>query len=485
MMQGSGSSIAVARRIVPLLAGLVIAPGAPIAAAERPNIVLILADDLGYGDCGACNPDAKIPTPHIDQLATEGQIFTDAHAAASTCTPSRYGLLTGINPVRTGVRNTLLGKGRPIIAQHEVTLATLLAEHGYSTRMVGKWHLGFEMDGSRQQRAFDFSRPLVGGPLDRGFEAFFGLHSSPGAAPLCYIRGRRVVAEPTATLSFLKKPTDTKPVTMAAAPGFSLQETSPLFCAEAEQILRQHAQSGKQAGPLFLYYASPIPHNPWVPSEAFRGSSGLGDYVDYVAQLDHVVGRLNQVLQETGLDRDTLLICTSDNGPGPGATRMMRAAGHACAGSLRGAKSDAWEGGHRVPFIVKWPGRVPAGTVSAATINFTDLFATLAEMLGVDAAREYPGIRDSHSFYPVLADPTLEHQRSAMIHGHYAVRLGDWKLVSTRRHAAVGDLQHSDFSLFNLRQDPAEQHDLSASAPERVASLFAAFAAFAAQYTPK
>ena len=312
MMQGSGSSIAVARRIVPLLAGLIIVSVTPsLAAAERPNIVLILADDMGYGDCGACNPDAKIATPHLDQLATEGLLFSDAHAAASTCTPSRYGLLTGINPVRTGVRNTLLGKGRPIIAQHEVTLATLLAEHGYSTRMVGKWHLGFEMDGSRQQRAFDFSRPLVGGPLDRGFEAFFGLHSSPGAAPLCYIRGRRVVAEPTATLSFLKKPTDTKPVTMAAAPGFSLQETSPLFCAEAEQILRQHAQSGKQAGPLFLYYASPIPHNPWVPSEAFRGSSGLGDYVDYVAQLDHVVGRLNQVLQETGLDRDTLLICTA------------------------------------------------------------------------------------------------------------------------------------------------------------------------------
>jgi arylsulfatase A-like enzyme len=462
--------------------------GISAAAPERfPNIVFILADDMGYGDCGACNPDSKIPTPQIDRLASEGLLFTDAHAAAGTCTPSRYGLLTGINPLRTGVRNTLLRRGCPIIAADEGTVAALLRDHGYLTRMVGKWHLGFDKASDGQRPVFDFSKPLQGGPLDCGFESFFGMHSSPGAQPLCFIRNRRVVAEPTAQLSFVLRESRGKPVevTASASPGFSLEEAAPAFCREALQIIREHAATrGDQ--PFFLYYASPIPHTPWVPSAEFRGRSGLGAYADFVMQLDDVVGQLNDVLVETGLDRDTLLIFSSDNGPGPGAAEAMGHAGHASAGILRGGKSDAWEGGHRVPFIVKWPGRVPAGSVSSATINFTDFFATVAELLGVDAAAgQTSAALDSHSFYPVLLDPAAVHQRPAMVHGFYAVRHGDWKLAAEARQSEPGELEPADFQLFNLRDDPGERSDLSGSEPERVASLFAEFAGFIDQRVPK
>ena len=200
-------------------------------ASERPNIVVILADDMGYGDCGVYNPESKIATPHIDQLAAEGLRFTDAHSAGSTCTPSRYGLLTGINPARTGVLNTLLSRGDPIIDQDETTIACLLKDTGYTTKMIGKWHLGFEMDKSGNRPSYDFSKPLKGGPLDRGFESFFGIGSSPGASPLCYIRGREVVALPTERGSWKRQLPGGKPVEVRGmmAPGFVQEEVSPSY----------------------------------------------------------------------------------------------------------------------------------------------------------------------------------------------------------------------------------------------------------------
>ena len=447
----------------------------------RPNIVLILADDMGYGDCGVYNPESKIATPHIDQLAQEGLRFTDAHAAGSTCTLSRYGLLAGTNPARTGVLNTLLSRGNPIIDEDETTIASLLKDQGYTTRMIGKWHLGFEMNMSDKRPAFDFSKPLVGGPLDHGFESFYGMHASPGTSPLCYIRDRRVVDLPAEKGSVKKVRGGGKSgkVKVMMSPGYLLEDASPSFCREAVELIHAHAAS-KESKPLFLYYASPVPHQPWVPSEKFKGKSKLGDYGDFIMQLDDVVGQINSALKETGLDKDTLLVFTSDNGPGPWAVKAMNAFGHASSGPLRGKKSDSWEGGHRVPFIVRWPARIPPASVSDATINFTDLFATLAELMDIDRAKAYPGsAKDSYSFMPVLLDPSKKFQRPAMINGRHAIRDGDWKLVSSRRHEDAATIGQSQFELFNLADDIAEQNDVSQSHPEKAKRLLKEYRKFA------
>ena len=451
-------------------------------AAALPNIILILADDMGYGDSGVYHPDSKIKTPHIDQLATEGLLFTDAHSAAGTCTPSRYGLLTGTNPVRTGVLNTLLSRGDPIIDEDEQTIATMLRDQGYVTRMIGKWHLGFAEDKSGQKPVLDFSKPLMGGPLDRGFDSFYGLHSSAGASPLCYFSGRDVVTKPTETITFKKQRANGMWVTIKAdiAPGFVQEAVSPTFCRKAVELIHAHAES-KEDRPLFLYYASPIPHKPWVPGAAFRGKSGLGDYGDFMMQLDDVVGQINQALKETGLDKNTLLIFTSDNGPGPWAVKSMAAAGHDSVATLRGQKSDCWEGGDRVPFIAKWPGRITANEQTKAVINFTDVFATFAELLEVDAATHYPhSAADSHSFLSVLLEPTQAYLRPGLMFNREGVRDGDWKLVSKSRVRKMEVAKASQFELFNLRNDLSEQHDVAQKHPERVERLFAAYRDYAA-----
>lgn len=422
--------------------------------ADQPDIVVILADDLGYGDVGACNPASMIPTPNIDRLAAEGMLFTDAHSASGTCTPSRYGLLTGINPARTGVLNTLLQKGDPIIEEDEPTLGAFLKEHGYETRMIGKWHLGFETGQSAGKRG-ELSGSLRGGPLDRGFDSFYGIAASPGDPPLCFLRGRDVVV----------------------SPDFVQEEVSPSFCREAVAIIRARAKE-KTGRPLFLYYASPLPHRPWVPTAEFRGKSGAGDYGDFVMQLDDVVGRIDRALRETGLDNNTLLIFTSDNGPSPEAVETMRAAGHDCAGGLRGRKSDAWEGGHRVPLIAKWPGHIPPGTRSAATINATDLFATIA---GILEARTPDRATDSVSFLAALKDPSAPHRRPPMITTRHAIRHDNWKLVSAKRHVDAAALGLADFGLYDLDKDLAETTDVLPAHRAEANQLFADFRRFSAE----
>ena len=453
----------------------------------KPNIILILADDMGYGDCGVYNPESKIKTPHIDQLAKEGLLFTDAHAASSTCTPSRYGLLTGINPARTGVRNTLLARGMPIIDEDETTVASLLRDQGYVTQMVGKWHLGFEEDKSGIKPVLDVSKPLTGGPVDRGFDTFYGMHSSPGASPLCYIRNRTVEVLPTEKGIVEESRGGSKPFrrTVMMAPEYRVEDSSPLFCKEAVDMIHAHAAS-KDSNPFFLYYASPLPHKPWVPTDTFRGKSGVGPYGDFIMQLDDVVGQINTALKETGLDQRTLLIFTSDNGPGPWAAEDMNTQGHASSGPLRGMKAHAWEGGHRVPFIAKWPGHIPAGRRTAGTINFTDFFATLAQMLDVNLEKAYPGAApDSESFLDVMLDPGSRHRRGVFIHHSYAIRDGDWVLVSKKKPKDSIDLNKSEFKLFNLAEDLSQKNDLSKTHPEKAKELFAEFEKFAKTRKPK
>ncbi len=451
------------------------------SVSPSPNIILILADDLGYGDCTVTNPESKIKTPHLEQLAREGLSFTDAHAAASTCTPSRYGLLTGITPVRTGVLNTLLSEGKPIISEEEKTIAHLLRDQGYATHMIGKWHLGFDTGGKKKD--FDFDKPFVGGPLDRGFDTYFGIHSSPGAFPLFYLKDRKALAKPSEKTSWEKMKTGGGTATIKGlkSPDFELDQASPTFCQKAVELINNHAAS-ESGQPFFLYYASPIPHSPWVPSKAFKGTSDHGDYGDFVMQLDDVVGQINQALKDTGLDQNTLLIFTSDNGPGPHATRLMTTKGHLCAGPLRGSKASIYEGGHRVPFIAKWPGKISPGSKTTTIINFTDVFATLAELFD-SKMTAYPSAKDSHSFLPALLGSSNTHTRPAMINGHYSIRQGPWKLSSkgNLKHSDSTKIKASQFELHHLTDDLAEQNDLASDQPEKSNQLLEQLQSFIKQ----
>ena len=459
------------------------AAGLPAAnGAEPPNIVLILADDLGYGDPAFNNPDSKIPTPAMDRLAAEGMRFTDAHAPAALCVPSRYGLLTGRYPLRSA----LAWRREAVIPPEEATLATMLAARGYATAMVGKWHLGF--DGGDN---YDFSKPLTGGPLDRGFDYYFGIPASLDIPPYFYIRGRRAEAAPTDRIEASSTP-GWSPIQGAfwragpVAPGFRHRDVLPRLEQEAVRLIELFARR-RERRPFFLYVALTAPHTPWLPFEEFLGKSRAGLYGDFVLQVDHTVGRILETLDRERLARDTLVIFTSDNGPVwyPEDVERFR---HSAAGPLRGMKADSWEGGHRVPFVVRWPGKVEPGAESRELIAFTDLMATLA---GVAGAAPPETAVDSRSFLPVL----LGESTNRPVHGHLVlkenaavIREGRWKLI---RHLGSGGFSKPRRvkpepdgprgQLYDLEEDIGERRNLWLERPEVVERL----SGILEQYQPK
>lgn len=458
-------------------------------AAEKPNIIIIYADDMGYGDCTVNNPDSKIPTPNIDRLAKEGLRFTDAHSPSSTCTASRYGLLTGTCPVRRGVVNGLTGLG-PVIDKDEVTVADLLKDQGYVTRMFGKWHLGFQLHGDGPRKTFDFSKPLVGGPLDCGFDSFFGLPKAPSGPPYFFIQGRNPVAKPTEETPGTKRLAKTNGEDNRTAysggdiaPGFVPELCNSQLCDDVVRTITEHAKSDGNK-PFFLYYAMLEPHVPWLPTEEFGGKSKAGPYGDYIVQLDHEVGRVLLALKESELEEDTLVIFSSDNGA-MWRSQDIEQFSHRANGQFSGTKGTAYEGGHRVPFIARWPGKVPTSTVTDALINHSDLFATLADLFNVDVTKDYPGsAQDSHSFLAVLSDPRSKHQRPGMIVTPGSYRLGDWKL---RFRRGGGSTNHtmSEAMLHNLSDDPAELNDVSDAHSETKTRLFADYQQFIVDRTLK
>jgi arylsulfatase A-like enzyme len=444
---------------------------------KTPNVIIILADDLGYGDCEPFNPKSKIKTPNLNQLASEGIRFTDSHSASATCTPSRYGLLTGINPARTGVLNTLLARGKAIIDQDEKTLADLFRSKGYSTHLVGKWHLGFDYPNQKKNKWT--SEPLPGGPVDHGFDTFFGLHSSSGSDPLCFIENDRYTAKPSNPLVYPKFDIKggSRSITTDAATGFSIEQSSPILLKRAQSLIKDHAQR-KEGRPFFLYYASPIPHQPWVPMSKFEGKSGLGPYGDFVMQMDWVVGQINDSLKKTGLDKNTMLIFTSDNGVSPVAHKMMHKQGHESSEKFRGMKAFRYEGGHRVPFIVKWPGKLEAGTTSESTINFTDFFATFAELLKADFEKEFPSAVDSQSFLSALYSPGKRFRRPPMVHRLNALRVDDWKWIHPGRKTLFEKTKMTEYELYDLQNDPGEQTNLAGKKPQLSQEFFQVYQTF-------
>jgi len=451
--------------------------------AERHNIVILLVDDMGYGDPGCYNPQSKIATPNIDRLAREGLRFTDAHAPGPLCHPSRYGLMTGRYPFRTDMSRW---PKQPLIEEGQMTIASLLKTVGYRTAMVGKWHLGFREDG--------YDQPLRGGPVDCGFDSFFGLRASTDIPPYFYIRGNRAVTPPTGHISG-NLSEGWSPIQGSfwreggIAPGLELKDVLPRLTDEACAVIS--AQVGKKPDarqPLMLYLAYTAPHTPWLPAAEFAGKSGAGIYGDFVMMVDAQIGRVLAALEKADMTQDTLLIFTSDNGPVWYPADVARL-GHDAVGGLRGMKADAWEGGHRMPFIVRWPGRVKAGTVSDQTICFTDLLATFADICGAKLpAGAGP---DSFSFLPVLeglqpADKPIRGpivmqagSSSAMM-----IRSGDWKFIN--QLGSGGFTKPSSIKpmpgglavqLYNLRTDPAETTNLAAQRPDKVEQLLSAMQA--------
>lgn len=446
---------------------------------SHPNVVILLVDDMGYGDPGSFNPHSRIATPNIDALAIAGMKFVDAHAPGPLCHMSRYGLLTGCYPFRTDVTRW---PKEPLIEEGQETLATVAKRAGYRTAMVGKWHLGFA------ERGYD--RPLRGGPLDRGFDTFFGMRASTDIPPYFYIRGDRAIEPPNALVEDEFSP-DWSPIQGrrrlggGIAPGMQLDDVLPRFTKEAVAAIHRHQSEGGER-PLMLYLAYPAPHTPWLPSEEHRGRSKAGLYGDFVEMVDAEIGRIIAALKTADMWHDTLFVFTSDNGP-CWFDKDVERFDHDSAGGLRGMKGDAWEAGHRMPFIATWPGVVQAGSTTKQTICFTDLLATLAEIVG--ETLEAGVAVDSYSLLPVLLgiQPTNEAVRPPVVTQAgsapemFAIREGDWKLITGLGSGGFSEPQpiapNTDGpsgQLYNLEEDPKERNNRHDDQPRIVENALAA-----------
>lgn len=425
--------------LVPLTFALLV-PHAP--AADKPNVVVILCDDLGYGDVKANNPDCKIATPHMDRIAREGVRFTDAHTPSSVCTPTRYGLLTGRYNWRTKLQQGVLGGLSPrLIEPGRETIASLLKKQGYHTAVVGKWHLGLDwvklpgkdvtelsIETPAQVRHVDYRKPFANGPLAVGFDRYFGIAASLDMVPYTFLENDRVTVQPTLDRTFPLHPGYEPQCRVGpTAPGFEVEHVLPEFTRQAVRYIEDRARTGQ---PFFLYLPLASPHTPIAPNKEWIGKSGLNLYADFVMETDWAVGQVLAALDRTGAAANTLVVFTSDNGCSPSAKiEVLAEKGHAVSGPLRGHKADVFDGGHRVPFFVRWPARVKPA-VSDQLVCLTDVFATCAEITGTRLPA-HAG-EDSFSLLPVLTGRGAS-ARDAIVHhtisGAFAIRQGPWKLA--------------------------------------------------------
>jgi arylsulfatase A len=443
-----------------------------------PNIVYILADDLGYGDVSCQNDDLRVPTAHVDRLATQGVRFTDAHSNSAVCTPTRYGLLTGRYCWRTRLKSGVLwGYSEPLIEPDRLTVPAYLRRHGYATAGIGKWHLGlgWQRRPGGGEEEVDFTAPLSYSPIDAGFDYYFGISASLDMAPYCYIRNDRVVDPPAETIEDSPRPAYYRggPI----APGFTMEGVMPRLTAEAVQFVEQRRQRPDQ--PFFLYFATTSPHTPHVPNEQFKGKSAAGVYGDFVVEWDAAVGEILKALDDNGFSENTLVIVTSDNGADLRGGQPEH--GHDSNGSWTGQKADIWDGGHRIPFIARWPGVTPPGAVSDETICLTDLLATCAAIAGESLSNDAGP--DSFSILPALRGQRSERPlREATIHhsmdGMFAIRQGPWKLVLglgsggfSRPQRVEPEPGAAPGRLYHLQDDPAEAINLWTERPDIVEQL--------------
>ena len=446
------------RVLLSILAATVALAALAAAGASRPNILVILADDLGYGDTQCYNPErGKIPTPGIDRFAAQGMRFTDGHSSSGVCSPSRYTLLTGRYHWRTRLQSGIVDLyERPLIAPDRLTIAGLAKQQGYRTACIGKWHLGW--DWPRAGKEIDFTQPIANGPTTRGFDSYFGT-DVPNWPPYCFIENDRTVGLPREPLPrhLLESNLASKPG--PALPGWKLEEILPALQARACAFIRDAAARPE---PFLLYLPLTAPHTPLAVAPAWRGKSGLGPYADFVMQTDATVAGVLDALEASGAATNTLVLFTSDNGCAEyiGVPALERQ-GHFPSGPLRGYKTSIWEGGHREPFIVRWPGVVKAGSVCGQLVHQADLMATLAEIWG--ATLPPNAGEDSFSLLPLLRGedhPVRTHAVSCAASGVPGVRDGDWKFIPGREP-----------QLYNLAADLGETNNLVAAEPARVAAM--------------
>ena len=483
-----------------LLAVLTFTSCSKVVEQKQPNIVIIYADDMGYGDLNCQNPNSKIPTPNLDQLATEGMRFTDAHSSSGVCSPSRFALLTGTYHWRN--QHGIVGAfGKPFFKDTDVTLPQVLKTKGYTTAVIGKWHLGWDwefknepsgevMQWGKMRKVYspediDWSRPVAGGPLDRGFDYYFG-DGTINFPPYAWVENDRFVEAPTEEMDIADVGFDTKEGRWEFRPGPKVKDWNPyevlptLTKKTVEWINKQDEDK-----PFFLYFALPSPHAPIIPNDEFDGKSQAGGYGDFMVQTDWVAGQVLQALKEKGLEENTIIIFSADNGTEAYAWERAVEYGHFSMGNFRGLKRDVWEGGHHVPFIIKWPGQVESGSVSNEVISQVDIMATLSNIVGAELPEN--AAPDSYNFLPVIKSEKYKSPlREATVHNTYAskwgIRKGDWLFIndSTGGHREMPEsfkqlTGYTDFKteglLFNLKDDPEQRVNLYEKYPDRIEEM--------------
>lgn len=478
--------------IAPLAASLISAVQAK--GVDGPNFVIIYADDLGYGDVQCYNPErGKIPTPNIDRLAGEGMRFTDAHSSSGVCSPSRYTLLTGRYHWRSRLQSGIVGLwGAPLIDEDRLTIGGLAKQHGYRTACIGKWHLGWEWPipadqaklfkqapkdasgPSEEQRTVwreVFDQPIPGGPSSRGFDLYFGT-DVPNWPPYCFIENDRTVGVPSEFLAPQRLKKNQASKQGPALADWTLEPILPTIGDRASQFI---SNANRADSPYLVYIPLTAPHTPLSVNDQWKGKSGLGLYADFVMETDAVVGRILGAIDDSGQADNTFVLFTSDNGCAPyiGAQDLENN-GHFPSGPLRGYKADAWEGGHRVPFIVHWPGVTKPGSTCKQLVHQADLMATIAEIIDGEIAED--SAEDSFSFVSLLrgdSSPVRETSISCSIRGIPSLRLGDWKYIAAPGSGGwgKGGDQSQPLQLYNLAQDVGESNNLAAAEPTRLAEM--------------
>jgi len=454
-------------------------------AAEKPNIIFILADDMGYGDVHAINPDSTIPTPNLDHLAGEGMTFTDAHTPSAVCTPTRYGLLTGRYCWRSRLkRGVLNGYDKPLIDRARPTVGTILQEHGYHTGIVGKWHLGLGF--ARNGDQFDFHKPVADSPNTRGFDFSYIIPASLDFPPYVFIHNGHITSFPS-----IQQPAQKFPAFLRAgprSPDLVMQDCLDDLLKQAAGYIKRRAKTKK---PFFLYFPLSAPHKPVLPHPRFRGKTKLGPYGDFVAQVDWTVGQVLKAIDEAGIADNTLVVYSSDNGSymfrrdDPNAPdhvsdpsiQAYRADHHRANYVFRGTKADIWEGGHHVPFFARWPGKIKPGSRNTTTICLTDFFATAAEIAGAELPAN--AAEDSFSILPLLEGRDWAKPLAPVVHhsiaGMFAIRDGKWKLVfgngSGGREKPKGKPFGKPYRLFDMTKDISERTDVLDQHPDLVKRL--------------
>lgn len=463
--------------------------------AAKPNVLILYADDLGFGDLGCYNAESKIPTPHLDKLASQGTRFLDGHSSSGICTPSRYALLTGRHHWRDfhGIVNAL---GNSVFKPERLTMPEMFKAQGYRTAAIGKWHLGWNWDALRKQpskgkkknnapEAFDWSKPIPNGPLAHGFDSYFG-DTVINFPPYCWIENDRVAKAPDVMMDSKKWPAikegkwECRPGPMAA--DWNPYENIPTTTRKGVKFLESQKDSDT---PFFLYFAYPAPHAPIIPNDSFDGKSKAGPYGDFVVETDDSIGQLLAALERSGKADNTIVVFSADNGPEKYAYARDAKFGHWSATPFRGLKRDIYEGGHHVPFIIRWPGLTKAGSTSDALVSQIDLMGTFADALGV--ALPDDAAEDSHSMLAHLKGKTKT-VRTQHVHNTktnaYAMRQGDWVLVNTKTGYHSGrnttwEAKHSYQNdnkapqLYNLREDIGQRKNIAEKHPEIVERLTA------------